>query len=214
MVEAKHHHIVLGYQLPYNLTELQSLYLGVIIPTRIALGASFFQSGTDDLINQQVGINASTELSKLRFGIRVKYWRVSIAGIASLNSISLAAGLQMKLTDQILAGVFMGNLTQSQVGYEEILPIIWFSGLRYKPTSKLTVLTEFGHVLGYNWEFRSGVEYILKERFFTRTGYNLSNKRGYWGLGFQQDSIKIDYAIDFHPFLGFTHQAGFSYSWP
>jgi len=214
MVNSDKCQIVFGYQLPYSQKELQSLSLGIIIPGTVIMGVSLFQSGTDILINQQAALNTSMALGMLSLGIRVKYWRTTVSGITSLNSISMAAGMQIQLTDEILAGVFMSNLTQSQLGNNETLPVIWQTGISYKPVAKLVILLEAGHVLGHQWEFKSGIEYALKEKFLARTGYNISNKRHYWGLGFLSDSFKIDYALDFHPYMGITHQAGIGYSWP
>ena len=213
-VNSENCQIVLGYQLPYNLKELQSLALGILIPGAVNVGASLFQSGTDNLINQQAAVTSSMSFGKLNLGIRVKYWRVAISGITSLSSISADAGVQIELTDQVLAGVFISNLTQSQLGENEIIPVIWQTGISYKPTAKLSILIETGHVLGHHWEFKSGIEYRIKKRLLARTGYNISNKRHYWGLGFLSNSIELDYAIDFHPYLGITQQAGFCYSWP
>lgn len=214
LAKSDHYRIVLGYQNPYNLKELQSLALGIIIPNPAILGVSFYQSGTDGLINQQLAINASMTLSRLNIGIRAKYWRVTVSGINSLNSISLDAGIQVQISDQVLVGVFMSNLNQSKLSIHETIPVTWHSGISFKPGQNLLFQIEAGHVLGYHWEFTSGIEYVIKDKFFIRTGYNIPTKGHYWGLGFHSDPFEVNYAIDFHPYLGITHQAGISFCWP
>jgi hypothetical protein len=214
LAKSDHNRIALGYQIPYNLKELQSLALGIIIPKPAKLGVSFYQSGTDGLINQQLAISASMALSRLSLGIRAKYWSVTVSGNNSLHSISLDAGIQIHISDQVLVGVFMSNLSQSKLSTNETIPVTWHSGISYRPGPKLLFQIEAGHVLGYHWEFTSGIEYVIKEKFFTRTGYNVPTKGHYWGLGFHSDPIEIDYAVDLHPYLGITHQAGISFYWP
>ncbi len=206
--------VVLGYHFPYNLRELQSLALGLIIPGQPSLGVSLYQTGKTHLINQQIGINGSISLHQIHFGLRLQYWRVHIPGIESINRLSVALGIQMELADKLLAGIFVSNITNSKTGSNSALPITWHSGIKYKPSSHLNISAELGHTLGHVWHFRTGIEFIIKQKLFVRTGINLSNRQFYLGLGFLMHTLQLDYAIDLHPYLGLSHQAGLGYNWP
>lgn len=210
--ESESWEILLAYNFPFQLAELQCFAIGLIIPWKPVVGISLFQSGQDNLINQQVGLNSSIKLHQLNIGLRIKYWRITIPG-KTHNSISASAGLQIQITENVLVGIFIGNLTQSDIGYNETLPILWCTGISFKPSTKITTILEAGHVLGYYWQLKFGVEYTPKEKLVFRTGLNAINRQGYLGLGFKSAFTDIDYAISLHPYLGISHQAGLSFSW-
>jgi hypothetical protein len=59
-----------------------------------------------------------------------------------------------------------------------------------------------------------GLEYVIKNRFVARTGFNTTNLESFFGLGFLIDPVEMDYALNIHPGLGLTHQGAGSYSRP
>ncbi len=205
--------IVLAYNYPYNLKELQSLAWGIIIPWKQKLGISIFQSGGNLFRNQQIAISTSKGFGALYLGIRVKYWRFTFSGGDILASFSMAVGMQIQLTKDLVIGAFLSNVTQNQVGLEDILPTLWFTGISYSPSPKLQLVLELGHRLGYTWEYKLGFNYQLIEKISVRSGFNTSNRKGHFGLGFHTNRFKIDYAVGVHFSLGLSHQAGLSYSW-
>ena len=205
--------LVLGYQMPFNQPELQSLTFGLLVPLKPALGISYYRTGTKELHHQQVGISTSLSFQGVNMGMRLRYWQVSIIGIKPIHAVSVDGGIQVQLTKHLSTGVLISNLTHSSLANTEILPLAWFTGLNYKASPELSVMMEFGQTLGSSWQYRMGVEYVLKKRFFTRTGYSISSRRGYFGLGFKLTRLQVDYALDIHQRLGITHQAGLSYCW-
>ena len=214
LASAKDIELLLGYHIPFHQPELQSLAVGVQIPSTPSLGISYYQTGTEVFLNQQVGVSAAIALDSFDFGLRIRYWSVSISGRPPLNTFSIDGGLQIRINNQLTAGIVMGNLSQSKLQHEEMLPISWYSGVKYTPSPELAVIIEFGQILGSPWEFRTGIAYSIKERFMARTGFNLLTHRGYFGIGFKQKRLQVDYAIDVHPHLGITQQAGLTFIWP
>jgi hypothetical protein len=214
LASAKDIALVLGYHIPFHQSELQSLAIGVQIPSKPSLGVSYYQTGTETFLNQQVGVSAAIALDSFDFGLRIRHWSVSISGRDPLNTFSIDGGLQLRINNQLIAGIIVGNLSQSQLHHEEILPISWYTGVKYTASPELTVMIEFGQILSSPWEFRTGIAYSIKERFIARTGFNLSTRRGYFGIGFKQKRLQVDYAIDLHPYLGITQQAGLTFIWP
>ncbi|GJM29369.1 MAG: hypothetical protein DHS20C17_20040 [Cyclobacteriaceae bacterium] len=206
--------ILVSYQFPYGLSELQNFSFGITFPWKPRTGISLFQFGNGPLTNQQLALNAAVNLDRINFGIRIKYWQLAFSGITSLKAVSAAAGFQGKLSDQIEAGVFVDNILQTRIGSQEILPLLWYSGIKFQPASHLSLHLETGYVLGQQWRFKMGIEYRIKNRFFFRTGFEVPNLQSYFGLGFLADSVELDYALSTHPDLGITHQAAGSYSWP
>jgi len=206
--------MVLAYHYPYNLKELQSLAWGIIIPSKPKLGISIFQSGSNLLLNQQIALCIAKKFDGLNLGLRVKYWRLTVTGYDHLASLSMAVGIQVKLTKKLVIGSFLSNITQNQIGNEELLPTVWFTGISYDPSPKLQLILEIGHNLGYTWDYKLGFDYKFKEKISVRSGLNSSNRQGHFGLGFHTDKIQLDYALGIHFLLGISHQAGLSYSWP
>ncbi len=205
--------IIAGYQLPFSQSDIQALAIGLNIPYKPSIGITYYRSGTLDFLHQQVGLNTAISSRGYDFGLRIKYWSLSISGFKPMNAVSLDGGIQLKLDKHLQAGIYLSNLTQSKLS-QEMLPVAWFAGLKYKASEKLATMIEFGQELGSKWQFRMGIEYIVKAKFHTRTGFISDARRGYFGFGFKFDRIEADYALDLHPYLGITQQAGLTVSWP
>ncbi len=206
--------MVLAYRYPYNLKELQSLSWGIIVPSKPNLGISIFQSGSKLFLNQQIALSGSKKVGRLNLGLRVKYWRLTFTGQDHLTSWSVAVGMQVQLTEKLVAGIFLSNVTQNLIGQEELLPTVWFTGINYDASPKLQLSLEIGHNLSYLWEYKLGFDYQLKENISVRSGFNSSNREGHFGLGFNINKVQIDYALGIQLLLGISHQAGLIYSWP
>ena len=214
LAAAKDIGFVLGYHIPFHQSELQSLAIGVQIPSKPSLGISYYRTGTESFLNQQVGVSASISVDSFDFGLRIRHWSISISGGGPLNTFSIDGGLQLRINKELIAGIVVGNLSQSKLHHEEILPTYWYTGVKYTTSPELTVMIEFGQMLGGPWEFRTGIAYAIKKKFIARTGFSLSTRRGYFGVGFKQNRLQVDYAIDLHPHLGITQQAGLYFTWP
>jgi hypothetical protein len=206
--------LLLAYQYPYDLPEIQSFAIGIIIPWKPGIGLSMLQSGTTPLINQQIAINTAVELNEVKIGVRVKYWHLEFSGNNLLNAITAGIGIQAELNSQIVAGIYIDNVTQTHIGQQESIPVLWYTGIKYQPAPHLTLNIETGYVMEQEWQVKMGVEYIIKNRFVARTGFNASNLESFFGLGFLIEPLEIDYALSIHPSLGITHQGAGSYSQP
>ena len=204
--------LVFGYYLPYNLTELQALMLGVVFPTKPSLGFTVYQTGGALLRNQQLALTAASAFEKIKIGVRVKYLRTAISGLGAFSAITVDLGLQLELTNKLLVGSYISNVSGSKLGQDHSLPMIIASGIQYQLSDKLLTLLEVAHRIGEVLEIRQGVEYELKSRFKMRTGFTTYGRQGYLGFTLRAFKIKIDYALTFHPYLGVNHQTGVSYS--
>ena len=205
--------VMIGYYNPYNLKDLQSLSWGIILPLKVVLGASVFQSGGHEFRNQQLAVNTAMHFNRLHLGLRVKYWRLSFVGFQRLNGITIDLGLQLRLTEKLVTGTYLSNITQSRIGNDQILPVIWATGLYYQPSSKLALSFEAVHRLAHILELKFGTEYFIKEKLVARTGFNTSNRQSYFGVIFNTSKVELDYAISLHLQLGVIHQAGLTFSW-
>jgi hypothetical protein len=214
MAAIESHRLVVGYHLPYQLSELRSMMIGAIFVSKPALGISIYQTGGEILQNQQLALSTATRFDKVSVGVRVKYWRTSISGLTPFSTAMLDVGLQFSLTDKLSAGSYITNITGSKAGTDHLLPIIMASGIRYQAAQKLLLLFEVAHRMGEFLELRLGFDYQLKNRFYARTGYTSSGRQFYFGFVFQTFKLELDYALTLSPWLGAVHQTGISYSWP
>lgn len=205
--------LLTGYHLPYNLLELQSLYLGILIPGKPVMGISIFQAGGDLFRNQQLALNSAIRVKNLSLGLRSKFWRLTFLGLESLHAFSVDFGLQLKLSDRLIAGSFFSNATQTSIGDNQSLPVVWASGIRYQPSGKFLISFEAASHLGSVLELKLGLEYLVKDKLGVRSGFSSLNKQSYFGLTFQTLNFELEYAISLHLALGVVHQAGLSFSW-
>ena len=214
MTAVESNRLVVGYHLPYHLSELQSMMIGAIFVSKPAIGISVYQTGGEIMQNQQLAFSTATSFEKVSVGARFKYWRTAISGLSPISTIMLDLGLQFRLTDKLSAGSYVTNITGSKAGADQLLPIILASGIRYQAAEKLLLLFEIAHRIGELLELRLGIDYQLKKRFNARTGFTSYGRQFYFGFVFQTFKLELDYALSLSPWLGAIHQTGISYSWP
>ena len=212
MVESDSRKILVAYHLPFQIKELQSFIFGVSIPSNPCLGITIFKSGGEAFRNQQIAISGSKKVEGVNLGVRLKYWNLLFAGHEPIHAWSLAVGIQVPISEKILAGVFINNVTQNKIG-KEILPTVWFSGISYRPIEKLKLVVESGLVDRRLMELQVGLDYLIKEKVSIRGGISSLRKQGYFGVGFKLAQWTIDYALAVHFALGVSQQAGLIYSW-
>lgn len=205
--------LVFAYHLPYGFPELQSVILGFIFPWKPVIGLSYFQGGNGPLKNRQYGLSTGIDLGEINLGLRIRYWEIRIPGTHPYRTWNIGTGVQIQLTEQLLAGLFLDNITRSSVSPGEVSPMLWNAGINFSPSENLCLLAEVNYILGQQWETKIGVEYIIKQRLAVRTGFNLGTLEGYFGVGFKLERLNLDYAVGIHPNLGITHQGAVNYTW-
>lgn len=180
-----------------------------------ALAAGVFRFG-DELYNEQlISAGYGNKVGIATLGLKVNYVQYRAEGFQTTGTVSVDFGGLVELTDQLLIGAYITNLTQSKYNTEggrENLPTRLTAGITYSPSKSLLITTELDKDIDYKAIWRTGLEYSYKEKFFFRTGFNLNPQAAFIGVGGRTRKIKADYAINFNSYTGAAHHVSVNYS--
>jgi hypothetical protein len=85
------------------------------------------------------------------------------------------------------------------------------TGLGFRPSDKVFIITEIEKDLDYQATWHNGLEYTIYKKIFFRTGFTMNPNAAYFGLGGQKKNIKVDYALALNQLTGQSHQASAAY---
>ena len=128
--------------------------------------------------------------------------------LGSLAGFGLDLGLQASLRDRAWMGIAVENINAPKLGSSESeseAPRKFVAGLGYMPYYGLTTSFEVEKVLGYDAQYRMGLDYAISEWFNVRAGVSTYPSQLSFGFGVKQSFFKIDYAFVSHPVLSGTH---------
>ena len=167
----------------------------------------------DDLYNEQViSLGFGNQLGIASLGTKLNVIQYRAIGFGVSTALSLDFGGMAELTEKLFIGAYIINLTQSKIGEdEERLPTRLTAGLTYNPEKNISITSELSKELEYETTWRTGLEYSFHQKVFFRTGFNLHPNAGFFGIGVAKKKVTFDYAIQFNPLKGASHQASASY---
>jgi predicted porin len=209
--------------------------LNAILPTNFGnfgLNISYIDLGTQirTSLEDREGANGSTfsnsgyqvmgvyaiNLDKLNLGVGLKYLSQNLDNTIA-QSMGLDLGTNYQLTDNLIIGVALNNLTLKKVRFvstEQILPQTIRFGLLYTTSMFDRPLILSSDVVMPNdgeTYFGIGAEYQVNNVLHLRTGYNsytsLSNLA--FGLGLALDNLTMDF--NYKPYIDFgpAYRLGF-----
>lgn len=184
--------------------------LSVPVPIGVtAVGAYRFG---DDLYNEHViSAGFASKFGLAALGVQVNYIQYSATGFGTKGVASINLGGIAQLTPQLSVGAYIVNLNQPTISGEEKLPTRLVAGIGFKPIEKLFIATELEKDLDLDPTWKMGMEYAFHKKFSARTGYNLRPNTGFFGLGFKTKKLTLDYTVQYHIVLNFSHQASVGY---
>jgi hypothetical protein len=187
--------------------------LGVVPFSFGTAGISFFRFG-DALYNEQViSLGFANQIGNTSLGARLSYIQYRAEGFGTHGAIGINIGGITKITPQISIGAWAQNINQPKINFDtkEKVPVKLMGVVSFKPTEKFTLVTELEKDVLYPVLWKTGMEYIIHKKFFTRAGFNIQPNALFLGVGFQGWRFKIDYAFQGLTQLGSAHQASVSY---
>jgi hypothetical protein len=185
----------------------------IAVPFKLGVaGAGVYRFG-DNLYNEQILTAAfSNQFGIAALGARVNYIQDQTEGFGSKSVVTIGLGGIATLTPQLAIGAYITNINQPTIGENEHLPTKMNAAIRFTPTDKIFLITEIEKDLDYDATWKMGFQYQFNEKFFARTGYNLHPNAAFFGLGFKTKKLSVDYAVQHHALLNFSHQASVSYT--
>lgn len=176
-------------------------------------GASVFRFG-DDLYNEQiVSLGFANSFGLASLGVKVNYLQYSAEGMGTTIAFSVSFGGIAELTPQISVGAHIVNINQPVINKvtEEKIPTRLIAGMAFKPSEKVSLISEIEKDLEHSATWKTGLEYQVVKKIAFRTGFNLNPEVAFFGIGFKLRKLVLDYALQFNSPPGLSHQATVAY---
>lgn len=201
----------LGYRNEYALASLKNVALVVAGPLfKGGAALSFYKSGTEVYNINRVSLAYAHKISLVSLGGQVHYVQMAIEGLSTRSNCVLEfGGIAELVPSRLFFGASIANLNQAKLA-GELLPVMMKAGLSYRPIRVLMLNAEVEKDLLYHSTMKAGLEYALIPQFFLRTGINTNPFVNFFGTGFQNNRLKLDYAVGIHNRLGYAHKMSLS----
>lgn len=217
--KVRNRQIMTGYENRYGLVEglhaVQAAYVHPLSTSTLAI--SVYRFG-DDLYNQhKLSLSAGQQIGQFRAGIRLNQHQYSMEGADTRFALAIDAGGIMKLSEQLLVGMHISNISQARVSRQtgESIPSILGVGLHYAPDDNLHLLAELAYEIEQNPMVKVGLTYEPLDFLVFRSGINSGQPSlFFFGLGLKHSVIHFDYALEIHQLLGIAQHIGLTYQFP
>lgn len=208
--------VFFGYSKYFEIDGFDNVAAGAIHPFKFGnVGVSLFRFG-DKLYNEQVVSAAfGNKIGFVRLGGRVNYYQMRIDEFGSAGSLFFDLGGIVELIPNLSFGAFISNFTLSKLSNSDHtdMPVIMKVGISYQPKSKISLNMDIFKDIDFEPVVKLGIEYMIVDKVYLRTGLNTNPFKGFFGAGILLDRFQIDYAIGTHQFLGASHQCTVAYNY-
>ena len=177
-----------------------------------ALSAGIFRFGDDVYNEQALSMGFGNKVGIASLGIKANIIQYHASGFGVFRSLTFDFGGITELTESLILSAYILNFSQAHIGEDnEPLPTRLTAGLSYHPVIDIFISTELVKELNYVTTWRTGFEYVIQEKVFFRTGFNLNPNAAFFGVGIRNKKIRFDYSIQLNHLTGASHQASASY---
>lgn len=180
---------------------------------KINFSAGMYRFGDDLYSEQLISAGIGNQFGITSLGLKMNVVQYRSDGLGVFHAFSLDFGGITELTPKLLISAYITNLNRAKINHEtgERIPTLLTAGLTFRADKHFFITSELMKDLDYLTTWRTGMEYILKEKVFFRTGFNLNPNAAFFGVGGKKKNIQLDYAIQFNSITGPVHQASASY---
>ena len=195
----------------FLLSELQSVAIGVALPTRSGSFGFMVQSfGYEEFRQQKIGLSYARKLwSALSVGAQFDYFQTRIPEYGSRGSLTFEAGMQADVSKSLRVGAHVFSPAQVELAEGEGLPTIFRLGIAWQVSDKLVVVSELEKDIEFPFRWKNGLSYQPVKSLYLRSGYASEPSMLYFGVGFAfGNGFQADMAGSFHQALGFSPSAG------
>ena len=168
----------------------------------------------DAVYNEQlVSLAFANSIGNTSLGAKVSYIQYRAEGYGTHYAIGVNVGGITQITSKLLIGAWIQNINQPKLSFDnsEKAPVKLIASAGFKPSDKLMIVTEIEKDIIYQPVWKTGIEQTIHKKFLARLGFNLNPQAFFFGVGFYNQKIKIDYSLQSLNRLGAAHQASFSY---
>mgnify|MGYP002777340869 CR=1 FL=1 len=205
------------YEKRYNFSAFNLLGSAVCLPTKYGVpGLGLFRFG-DALYNEsRINFGWAHKINKVSLGIQADYLQIYIAEFGAKNNLALNFGGQVEIIKQLIFGATVYNLNQASISsyQDERIPTIMKAGLGYKPHRRLMLNLEIEKNVLKPSLVKIGLEYCIIDNIAARTGINTNTDNIFFGFGYKNKVLHLDYAVSIHHALGFSSAFSLGFIFP
>jgi len=194
---------------PFGLTELSTAAFSYAEPTNLGTFGAGIKTYGYELYREITGIISygNNYRNRIFYGINFNFYHLNIKNYNSASAFGVDIGTMAYLTNFLKWGFFGKNLTGSKIGTSgERIAQVFRSGFAVQPRNDLLFSVEVEKDVKYPFSFRAGFEYSIMDFIDIRAGVGSEPTNYSTGIGFSYNLFQIDYSLQNHPDLGFTHQ--------
>jgi hypothetical protein len=200
---------------PFGLTELANGYMAYGHPAgRNTFSLGVMTYGYDLYRENKFLIGWSRRVTgDIFIGTSLNYQLVSIKNYGAQGSLYINLGTLAYFTPELRFGFDITNLNRASLGNEkDQIPVLLNMGLSYTYSEILILSIAMNKDLRYRPGCSGGVEYLIRDILFIRSGIGIEPFQYSAGTGIHLNHFSFDYAFFLHRELGITHQVSLIYS--
>lgn len=206
-----------SFQNRFLVPELSTRVGLFVLPVQSSVFAvSLYQFGKTPFRQEKFGIAFARQLfPKLTFGFQFNYYRLFLPEEnRSAGSPGLELGLRYLAGSRFALGIHVLNPYQTGIKllsgsfrYPQKINIGAFCRL----SDSFGIASELEHDFSQHFIVKTGMEYVILEKLFLRTGFSGKPYQFSAGIGFQVKKLTLDLAISYHQYLGNSPSVSFQY---
>lgn len=187
------------------------------IPVQSSVFAvSLYQFGKIPFRHEKFGISYARHISpQLNFGLQFNYYRLFLSeDNRSVGSAGLELGFQYLLSNHLVLGFHILNPYKTGIktlsGNFQYPSRINFGAL-YRLSDFLSITSEIENDFDRYSIVKTGMEFIILEKLYLRTGISGKPYQLSAGIGFQVSKLTMDMATTYNQYLGNSPSVSFQY---
>ena len=213
--KTEHTEVSMFFQNRFGLGGMNYVSLVSALPLRHgSLGVSLDRFGNSNLSEQRFGIGYGHNIDNVSLGFKINVLQVAVKDLGTQLALALEFGGIAELTKELTFGANIYNFNRAKMSayQDERFSTVMKAGLSYHPFEKLYLNVEAQKNIEYDNDVRFGIDYMVRDKIWVRSGISTLLQTGYFGAGFHTARFNFDYALSYHAVLGFSNSVSFTYT--
>ena len=201
------------YESRFLLNQLSTKSVAGILPTKLGVFAITYNHFGYSLYNsQKFGLAYARAFGdNFRIGLQLDYLQTTLGNnYGNKGNVTFELGIQKDINEIITIGAWVFNPIMVKLAEydDEKLPAIYRLGFTWHISDVFLATLEAEKNTAINPViFHGGLEYILNDRLFFRTGFSTREEIFSFGFGLKIHKVTFDISAIMHESFGFSPQA-------
>ena len=212
-----HSEIACSYQDQFLINELSTRSFLFVFPVQSSVCAiSVYQFGKNPFRQEKFGIAYARQLfPQLNFGVQFNYYQLFLSeDNRSVGTSGLELGFQYLFVKKLVFGLHVLNPYRTGIktlSGTSLYPSRINFGVLYHLSDVFNIATELENDFNRQFILKTGLEYVILENLFLRTGFSGKPYQVSAGIGFQVKELIMDLATTYNQYLGNSPSISFQY---